>query len=173
MILVSRDMPFSVNTAADEDEERDFGVAGKKFITAQDQLLTFETDAILQSWKAPTTAILLTPRVPSVLAFFFVAWIKQNECHRHLASLKKYTLPSEGMFKYVVCPHYACECAIYLAMSFMAAPSGDLFNKSVLCGLVFVVVNLGVTAHGTKQWYASKFGAEKVQPKWKMIPFVF
>lgn len=119
------------------------------------------------------SAAMLTTRVPSTLAVFFAAWLKQNECHRYLASLKKYTLPSQGMFAYFVCPHYTCECVIYLAISFMAAPQGALFNWSVLCGLAFVAVNLGGTASGTRQWYAQKFGADKVAGRWNMIPFVF
>ena len=111
--------------------------------------------------------------MPSGLALFFAAWLKQNECHRYLASLKKYTLPSQGLFSYFVCPHYTCECVIYLAIAFMAAPSNCLFNTSVLCALVFVAVNLGATAYGTKQWYAQKFGAEQVEGRWMMIPFAF
>lgn len=136
------------------------------------RLMTY-SGAILESWHSPKTAVLLTSRVPSTLAIFFAAWIKQNECHTYLASLKKYTLPEKGMFKYIVCPHYTCECVIYLAISFMAAPPGKAFNTSVLCGLSFVVANLGATAVGTKMWYAGKFGAEKVTNKWRMIPGVF
>jgi 3-oxo-5-alpha-steroid 4-dehydrogenase 3 len=104
---------------------------------------------------------------------FFTAWFKQNECHRYLASLKKYTLPDEGMFKYIVCPHYTCECVIYLAISFMAAPRGSTFNMCTLCGLAFVMANLGATAYGTQRWYAGKFGADKVINKWRMVPGVF
>jgi 3-oxo-5-alpha-steroid 4-dehydrogenase 3 len=90
-----------------------------------------------------------------------------------LASLKKYTLPDQGWFRYIVCPHYTSECLIYVAMSLVTAPPGHLFNQTVLCGLVFVVVTIGVVAHGTKQWYADKFGADKVASRWKMIPLLF
>ncbi|XP_044724275.1 3-oxo-5-alpha-steroid 4-dehydrogenase domain-containing protein [Hirsutella rhossiliensis] len=128
---------------------------------------------IIASWKSRDPPVLLTTRVPLTLALFFTAWFKQYECHRYLASLKKYTLPSEGLFSHLVCPHYTCECFIYLAIALMAAPAGSLFNASLLCGLTFVAVNLGVTAHGTKQWYVDKFGTERVAGKWKMIPFVF
>jgi 3-oxo-5-alpha-steroid 4-dehydrogenase 3 / polyprenol reductase len=100
-------------------------------------------------------------------------WLRQYQCHKYLASLQKYTLPEEGMFKYLICPHYTCECLIYLGMALQAAPAGQLLSRSILCGLFFVVVNLGVTARGTKQWYQQKFGPEKVAPKWRMIPFVF
>lgn len=106
-------------------------------------------------------------------AFFIAMSLKQNECHVYLASLEKYTLPTEGWFEHVICPHYACECAIYLVISFVAAPPGKAFNDSVLCGLLFVATNLGATAHGTKQWYATKFGKEKVVGKRRMIPYVF
>ena len=97
----------------------------------------------------------------------------QHRCHKHLASLKKYSLPNDGMFKKLVCPHYTCECLIYLGMAVAAAPPRDMFNKTLLCGLVFVTVNLGVTANGTKKWYAEKFGEDSVKMKWKMIPWVF
>ncbi|KAK2593148.1 3-oxo-5-alpha-steroid 4-dehydrogenase [Conoideocrella luteorostrata] len=129
--------------------------------------------AIRESWQSPRTAMLLTPGVLLTLAVFIATWLKQNECHRYLASLKKYTLPNEGMFKYIICPHYTCECVLYLAISFMAAPPGSIFNKTLLCGLAFVVVNLGATAFGTKQWYAEKFGIEGVVGKWRMIPGIF
>ncbi|KAG6162736.1 hypothetical protein E4U11_002463 [Claviceps purpurea] len=128
---------------------------------------------IIKSWHSPKPAVLWTTRVPWTLAVFLAAWLKQNECHRYLASLKKYTLPDEGVFKHIVCPHYTCECIIYLAISVMAAPPGSFFNTSILCGLVLVVVNLGATAAGTKQWYAGKFGADKVADKSRMIPGIF
>ena len=98
---------------------------------------------------------------------------KQNECHAHLASLKKYTLPKEGLFKYFLCPHYTCECLLYVALSVAAAPPGQSFNKTVLAGLLFVTVNLGATAYGTKKWYVEKFGAEQVGKRWMMIPYVW
>lgn len=107
------------------------------------------------------------------VALYVFACYKQNQCHRYLASLKKYTLPDEGMFRYIVCPHYTCECLLYVAIAWIAAPSRQPFNKSVLFGLLFVAVNLGATAFGTKKWYAEKFGADKVAARWYMIPLVF
>lgn len=112
-------------------------------------------------------------KVPSALALYFVACLKQNQCHRYLASLKKYTLPSEGWFDYIVCPHYTCECLLYVGIAWIAAPPGRLFNTTVLCGLLLVAVNLGATAHGTKKWYQDKFGVDKVSKKWTMIPGAF
>ncbi|UNI14138.1 3-oxo-5-alpha-steroid 4-dehydrogenase [Purpureocillium takamizusanense] len=134
------------------------------------------SDAILKSWETPVSAAfpaMLKTRIPVTLAVILAAWFKQNECHRYLASLKKYTLPSQGMFAYLVCPHYTCECVIYLAISLMAAPQGTMFNWSVLGGLVFIAVNLGGTASGTKQWYSQRFGATNVAGRWNMVPFVF
>ncbi|KAI2642547.1 hypothetical protein GGS21DRAFT_486368 [Xylaria nigripes] len=54
----------------------------------------------------------------------------------------------------------------------IAAPKGRLYNQTLACALVFVLANLGVTAHGTKQWYAEQFGS-RVHRKWKMIPVLF
>ncbi|KAJ4144676.1 hypothetical protein LMH87_003550 [Akanthomyces muscarius] len=131
------------------------------------------SDAILESWKTQDPARILASRVPSAMALYFWAWFKQNECHRHLAGLKKYTLPTAGLFRFLVCPHYTCECLIYLMIAFVAAPADRWFSGPVICGLAFVVANLGATAAGTRQWYAQKFGAEAVASRWTMVPFVF
>ncbi|XXH04685.1 hypothetical protein Hte_011107 [Hypoxylon texense] len=107
-----------------------------------------------------------------VLAFL-VSWTMQYRCHSYLAGLKKYSLPEEGLFKYLVCPHYTCECALYLSLALVAAPKGQLYNRTLICAVLFVAVNLGVTANGTKKWYAEKFSQEMVRGKWRMIPLIF
>lgn len=104
---------------------------------------------------------------------FFIAWTWQNRCHVHLANLKKYSLPDQGLFRFIVSPHYTCECALYLALAIVAAPEGRSVNRTLLCTVMFVAVNLGATAAGTKQWYIEKFGADKVRGKWRMIPWLY
>lgn len=101
-----------------------------------------------------------------------MASVQQHRAHAHLASLRKYTLPHKGLFRYVVCPHYMCECLIYVALATAAAPAGYFFNRTLLSGLFFVAANLGATAENTRAWYAEKFGNNKV-PRWRMIPCVF
>lgn len=111
-------------------------------------------------------------KMAAALPVFLFAWVNQYRCHKHLAGLKKYSLPEGGMFRHYVCPHYTCECLLYLSMAVATAPRGQWWNQTLLCAVVFVVVNLGVTAAGTRKWYADKFGAESVANKWNMIPFV-
>ncbi len=108
----------------------------------------------------------------AIPAFLF-AWINQYKCHEHLAGLKKYSLPNAGLFRRLVCPHYTCECLLYFSIAVAAAPAGKFCNRTLLCALVFVLVNLGVTAAGTRTWYAEKFGRDAVANKWNMIPFLF
>lgn len=128
---------------------------------------------ILESWTVSVPAVLLTPRNLLCLTVFLAAWLGQNKCHRHLASLPKYTLPTEGLFRLFVCPHYTCECVMYLALALVAAPPDRLFNPSLLCVFVFVVTNLGITARNSEKWYEEKFGRDKLAGRWKMIPFAF
>ncbi|KAL1840097.1 hypothetical protein VTJ49DRAFT_792 [Mycothermus thermophilus] len=104
---------------------------------------------------------------------FLKAWVGQYRCHKHLAGLKKYSVPDAGMFRHYICPHYTCECLIYLSMAVATAPHGSLCNRTLLCAAIFVAVNLGVTAWGTRKWYAQKFGPSAVEGKWNMIPFLF
>jgi len=112
-------------------------------------------------------------KILTTMPLFLYAWVNQYRCHAHLAGLKKYSLPTAGLFSRLVCPHYTCECLLYLSMALAAAPDGELVNKTLLCVVVFVLVNLGVTASGTRRWYAGRFGEAAVAQKWNMIPFVF
>lgn len=115
------------------------------------------------------------PPLPSLLAaaLFLAAGFKQHQYHEYLSSLVKYSLPDREVFQYILCPHYTCECILYLALAVAGAPPGSTFNRSLLCALLFVCVNLGVTANGTKKWYLAKFGEDKISKRWKMIPPVF
>ena len=106
-----------------------------------------------------------------VMAVF--AWVNQYRCHKHLAGLRKYSVPQEGLFRWFICPHYTCECILYLSLAVIAAPQGQLWNQTLLCAHVFVLINLGVTAYGTKRWYIEKFGDKAVARRWSMIPHVF
>ena len=109
------------------------------------------------------------------LSTFLAASVQQHIYHAHLASLKKYTLPSHGAFKYIVAPHYTAECLIYLSLSFLIASTAQLVNKTMLCAFIFVVVNLGVTVEGTKRWMLGKFPESRadVEGRWRMIPVMF
>ncbi|KAK1983721.1 3-oxo-5-alpha-steroid 4-dehydrogenase [Colletotrichum cereale] len=130
-------------------------------------------DVSLRETTEPDFGNLLSPAAIVGTAMYLYGWTNQHLCHKHLASLKKYSLPDRGLFRYLVCPHYTCECLIYLGLAITAAPEGLLMNRTLLCALLFIVANLGTTADVTKQWYAQKFGPEKVASKWRMIPFVF
>lgn len=81
-----------------------------------------------------------------------------------------YKLPTHPAFQPFICPHYTAECLIYLSLAIVAAPASRPLNSTLLCALVFVVVNLAVTADGTKAWYEKRFGKEAVEGKWRMVP---
>lgn len=110
--------------------------------------------------------------VPGVLS----AHVLQHIYHAYFYDLrtqnKDYQLP-EGIWGNLLCPHYFWEVIIYLNLSFLASPAGSVINWTLACATVFVAINLGVTAVGTKQWYMDKFGREKVGPKKRMVPFMW
>lgn len=131
------------------------------------------TGAILDPGASHTDDAQSLVKMAVGTAAFLYAWINQYRCHKHLAGLKKYSLPEAGMFRRYICPHYTCECLLYLSMAIATASRGTWCNRTLLCALIFVAVNLGVTASGTRKWYAEKFGTGPVANKWNMIPFVF
>ncbi|KAI6596668.1 hypothetical protein MCOR04_002918 [Pyricularia oryzae] len=129
--------------------------------------------SILDQWSKPNDAHSPGLKVFTGSVMFIIVSVTQFKCHSHLASLKKYSLPTRGLFQYTVCAHYTCECLIYISLAIVAAPEGQMFNKTILSAIVFVAVNLGLTAHGTRKWYEAKFGAEKIAARWTMIPLVY
>ncbi|KAL9084439.1 MAG: hypothetical protein Q9165_008077 [Trypethelium subeluteriae] len=155
------------------------GVSIAVWIEGSPALLNLQTPQLTDlRFTAPTFRTFVS--VP----FFLLASGAQNDAHRYLASLRPasppsgsakpvYKIPEHPLFHTVVCPHYTAECAIYLALTVMAAPKGYWINWTLASVLFFVVVNLGITADGTKRWYASKFGEASVRGKWRLIPYVF
>jgi 3-oxo-5-alpha-steroid 4-dehydrogenase 3 len=133
------------------------------------------------SIQAPTLRTLVC------LCGFAVASGVQHDCHAYLFSLKKpstttatktaqvsdYKMPSHPAFQLTLTPHYFAECCVYVSLTFLAAPVGAWINGTMACALVFVVVNLGVTAIGTREWYEKKFGREAVKGRASMVPFIF
>lgn len=138
----------------------------------------------------PSDLVLRTPSFRSIFSIllFLLASGFQHDVHAYLAHLKTspaskaqpnnnapktYKLPTHPAFTPLICPHYTSEIIIYLAMAINAAPMGSWINATLGCAVVFVGINLGVTAWGTKEWYVRKFGEESVRGRWRMVPFVY
>ena len=106
-----------------------------------------------------------------------VAHYLQHSYHVYLYRLRTqragYRLPAHPLFPNLLCPHYTCEVAIYMLLSLLAAPKRGTVNLTLLSATVFVLVNLGVTAAGTKEWYAGEFGNAEVSGRRRMIPWVW
>ncbi|KEF57955.1 uncharacterized protein A1O9_05877 [Exophiala aquamarina CBS 119918] len=108
-------------------------------------------------------------------SFFALASYSQSLSHYYLFKLKKYTLPDNHGFKYFIAPHYTAECVLYASLAVIAAPPGNYVHWNLFCALVFVAVNLGVTADGTKQWMLTKFPDRRreIRLRRKLIPFLW
>ncbi len=104
---------------------------------------------------------------------FLLASGIQHDAHFYLSSLRKYTLPTHPAFQGIVSPHYTAECVIYFSLMFLAAPSGQVVNKTLLSAFVFVLIELSVSADISKRWYVQKFGAHIVEHKRKLIPGIW
>lgn len=151
------------------------------------QALTTPISAVLQSHEYSLSDLTIkAPSLRSIVAIliFILASGLQHDCHAYLFSLKtktkskseggEYTLPTHPAFTRIIVPHYTAECLVYFALALIAAPSSSWgLNGTLACVLVFVVVNLGVTAEGTREWYVQKFGHDKIAGRWRMLPGVW
>ena len=131
--------------------------------------------ALMSTNEPMGDAVISAPSVSTFmfLPVFLLASGIQHDAHSYLNSLRKYTLPSHPAFQSIVSPHYTAECTIYFALAFLAAPRGQLVNKTLLAAFVFVVIELGVGADISKTWYKQKFGAHRVEHKRRMIPGIW
>lgn len=152
-------------------------VEGIRESTNTYQVLPQLTFSAALNQKGPLHSLLdfSTPSMKTYVAvpIFLIGSGAQHACHKHLASLKKYTLPHQTLFQSVVCPHYTSECLVYIAIGIVAAPKGHLINGTILAGLLFVASNLAVTADSTRNWYVQKFGADKLAGRWRMVPYLY
>ena len=55
------------------------------------------------------------------------------------------------------------ECLIYVSLAVIGAPKGEVINKTMGAAVGFVVVNLGVAAGSSLEWYRRKWGEESVR----------
>ncbi|KFX90589.1 hypothetical protein O988_08124 [Pseudogymnoascus sp. VKM F-3808] len=114
-------------------------------------------------------ATMIQPSIKTAIGvpLFLLGSIAQHGCHTYLASLKKYSLPKEGLFRGIISPHYTSECVIYLGLAIAGAPPGQPLNKTIATVIFFEAINLGITAEFTRIWYSEKFGAKSIEEAWK------
>lgn len=153
-------------------------LVGLLFYSATSVAVWIEGSAALAAFDfSPKTlwALINAPTLKSFMGIitFLLASGVQHDCHAYLASLQKYSLPQHPFFRGIVCPHYTAEVAIYLAIALLAAPQGQLLNRTVAAAAGFVATILTVAAGTNREWYRRKFGAEKVKGRWCILPGVY
>ncbi|ATY61344.1 steroid 5 alpha-reductase [Cordyceps militaris] len=82
---------------------------------------------------------------------------------------KHYEIPQAGLFKYMLYPHYLLEwiewLGFWMAAGWSCAPARAFFVNELLTMLPRAV--------NGKKWYVDKFGPEKINKKWAVIPGVW
>ncbi|CEP60066.1 putative polyprenol reductase LALA0_S01e02256g [Lachancea lanzarotensis] len=99
----------------------------------------------------------------AMLLFAIASW-DQYKSHLHLSQLRKYTLPTKGLFRLVASAHYLDEILLYSALALYSRST-----KLLVC-LLWVISNLSVSAIETRQWYLRKF--PQSTPKFAIIPYI-
>ncbi|KAJ2235975.1 hypothetical protein IWW45_002161 [Coemansia sp. RSA 485] len=114
------------------------------------------------------------------IALYIYASVHQWRCHHILYRLRsramvrqsiehKYVVPDGDLFSLVSCPHFLCEIVIYVSIWTAAG-----FQATTLVWTIcWTVVNLGITARETQQWYRQKFGPEYPQGRKALVPYVW
>lgn len=99
------------------------------------------------------------------LALFLGCNYSQWTHHRHLALLKKYSVPTAGMFARVACAHYRDEILLYLVavVALAARVRFAVCDWAFAASWVFATTNLLVSALETHAYYKAKFPEYRVR----------
>jgi len=156
-------------------------IEGSRMHTIDDySALADSATASLLDQSRPCTSVadygeLLSQNILPTCLFFFASGA-QFRAHQHLASLPaapNYALPTAMVFNRTLTPHYFAECLVYFALSRLAAPEGQILNKTIASALAFEVINLGITADQTYKWYERRFGPQSIKSRARMVPGVW
>lgn len=82
---------------------------------------------------------------------------------------KHYSVPNNGLFKYMLYPHYFMEWIEWLGF-WIAGGSSFAPARAFLLAEISAMLPRAVSG---KKWYAQKFGEEKIKGKYAIIPGVW
>ncbi|KTW32749.1 uncharacterized protein T551_00234 [Pneumocystis jirovecii RU7] len=110
----------------------------------------------------------------SVLVYVFFSWA-QHSTHIGLSKLRsdpnmpKYSLPTTGLFKYLVCPHYTSEIGIYFSLILATHAQ----NKTIFIIFIWVLAILTISASETYRWYLRTFRIDASYLPWIIFPGIY
>lgn len=124
-------------------------------------------DSIIYSSLSWSGTIRQAKASAGALLAYSIAATAQMWIHYHLRTLKKYTLPMVGPFRWILCPHYTAEIAIYMILSTIVR------TPAMKVMAVWTLINLCVSAAQSRSYYETRFGSYLLRTKWTVIPFVY
>jgi 3-oxo-5-alpha-steroid 4-dehydrogenase 1 len=92
-----------------------------------------------------------------------------NDGGRGKAIEKHYQIPSAGLFKYMLYPHYLLEWIEWTGF-WMACGWGCVPARAFVLNEIFTMLPRAVRG---KWWYVERFGEEKIGKKWAILPGVY
>ena len=79
---------------------------------------------------------------------------------------KHYRIPTAGLFKYMLYPHYFCEWVEWFGF-WMACGWSSVPARAFLINEIFSMLPRAVNG---RKWYVETFGEDKIKGKWAVIP---
>ncbi|CCE79904.1 Piso0_002996 [Millerozyma farinosa CBS 7064] len=94
-----------------------------------------------------------------LITFFCLFSIDQFHYHSYLAQLRKYSIPTFGLFKVVACPHYLDEILIYFTVMLLGIRnfSGSLIEVNYILAWIFVTTNLSISSLESLDYYRAQY----------------
>ena len=86
-----------------------------------------------------------------------------------------YSLPTDGWFQWITCPHYLAEILIYVSFTILLElekPHGLYHGMRHVLVLIWVASNLTLSARINHQWYLKNLPPALIKGKKAIIPYI-
>eukprot|EP01065_Artemidia_motanka_P045376 TRINITY_DN6653_c1_g1_i1.p1 TRINITY_DN6653_c1_g1~~TRINITY_DN6653_c1_g1_i1.p1 ORF type:complete len:348 (+),score=95.77 TRINITY_DN6653_c1_g1_i1:24-1046(+) len=125
-------------------------------------LILYVLGSLLQSWHHYVLAQLRKDQ-PTLAARLFKRDRSDSPAPR------VHSVPTGGLFQWLVCPHYVAEVILYVGMCLVSC-GGRLADATPATAamMAFVCLNLGHSAYSQREWYWREL---KVR-RWVLIPYL-
>lgn len=125
-------------------------------------------------WRLPPVLLCLWGQYQQHVHHVLLADLRKSDNGGNRTNDKaatKYSLPTEGWFKYVTCPHYLAEILVYFSFAILLAQE-QVQGARHLVVLFWVVSNLTLSALINHKWYKQNLPPEVMKGRKAIFPFL-
>lgn len=123
-------------------------------------------------WRLPPILLCLWGQYQQYRHHVLLAYLRKPETSQYKDKpTTNYSLPNDGWFVYVTCPHYLAEMLVYISFAILLAQEQVQGVRHYVV-LFWVVSNLTLSALINYKWYKQNLPPEEMKGRKAIFPFL-